>query len=73
MNTELDNLTLVLLVIMITFLAIVLLVGLVQKINDFRHGLGYINREIARTEGTEHDYWKREKRRLWLSLVPFRR
>lgn len=73
MNPELDDLTIVLLVIMIAFVAIVLLVGLVQKINTFRHGLGYLNREIARTEGAERDYWKREKRRLWLSLLPFYR
>ena len=71
MNPELDTFTNVLLAIVIAFFAIVFLVGLTAKINDFRHELDYLNREIARTEGAEREYWKREKRRLWLSLLPF--
>ena len=73
MNPELDAITNVLLAIAIAFLAIVLLVGLTIKINDFSHDLDYLNREIARTEGAEREHWKREKRRLWLSLLPFYR
>ena len=71
MNPELDTFTNVLLAIVIAFFAVVLLVGLTIKINDFRRNLDYLNREIARTEGAEHEHWKREKRRLWLSLLPF--
>ena len=73
MNPELDTFTNVLLAIVIAFFAVVLLVGLTTKINDFSHNLDYLNREIARTEGAEHEHWKREKRRLWLSLLPFYR
>lgn len=73
MNPELDAFTNVLLAIVIAFFAVVLLVGLTIKINDLSHDLDYLNREIARTEGAEREYWKSEKRRLWLSLLPFYR
>ena len=71
MNTELDNFTIALLVIIIVFFAIVFLAGLITKIHNFRQELENLNREIARTDGAERKYWKREKRRLWLSLLPF--
>lgn len=71
MNPELNAFTNVLLAIVIAFFAVVLLVGLTIKINDLSHDLDYLNREIARTEGAEREYWKREKRRLWLSLLLF--
>ena len=48
-----------------------LLVGLVSFINDFSRELKYIKCEIGRTTGGERRYWKRQKRRLWLSLIPF--
>ena len=73
MNPELDTFTNVLLVIVIAFFSILILVGLSMKINEFRHELDYLNREIGRTEGAEREHWKREKRRLWLSLLPFYR
>lgn len=73
MNPELDTVTNVLLAIMIAFFAVLLLVGLTTKINEFSRELNYLNREIARTEGSEREYWKHEKRRLWLSLLPFYR
>ena len=71
MNPELDAFTNVLLAIVIAFFAVLILVGLTMKINEFSHELDYLNREIARTEGAEREHWKREKRRLWLSLLPF--
>ena len=71
MNPELDPFTNVLLAIVIAFFAVLILVGLTMKINEFSHELDYLNREIARTEGAERKHWKREKRRLWLSLLPF--
>ena len=71
MNPELDPFTNVLLAIVIAFFAVLILVGLTMKINEFSHELDYLNREIARTEGAEREYWKREKRCLWLSLLPF--
>ena len=48
-----------------------LLVGLCIFINDFSHKLKYLNCEIKRTDGFERRYWKRQKRRFWLSLIPF--
>lgn len=71
MNPELDAFTNVLLAIVIAFFAVLILVALTMKINEFSHELDYLNREIARTEGAEREHWKREKRRLWLSLLPF--
>lgn len=71
MNPELDAFTNVLLSIVIAFFAVLILVALTMKINEFSHELDYLNREIARTEGAEREHWKREKRRPWLSLLPF--
>ena len=71
MNPELDACTNVLLAIVIVFFAVLILVVLSVKINEFRHELDYLNCEIGRTEGAEHEHWKREKRRLWLSLLLF--
>lgn len=71
MNLELDTLTIMLFAVAITFFVIVFLVGLITKLNNFRQELEYLNREIARTYGAERKYWKREKRRLWLLLLPF--
>lgn len=73
MNTEFDAFTNVLLAIVIAFFAIVLFVGVTTKINEFSHELKYLNIEIGRNEGAEREHWKHEKRRLWLSLLPFYR
>lgn len=53
------------------FFLILLMFGLVTFINDFSSELRYLNNEIERTTGGERRYWKRQKRRLWLSLIPF--
>ena len=63
----------ILLIIMILFFVILLIIGLVIKINAFSQEMAYINKEIECTTGSEQRYWKREKRRLWLSLLPFYR
>lgn len=73
MNQEFDPVIGVLLVVVVAFFVIVFFIGLIMKINDFTNELNYINREIGRTTGGEQRYWKREKRRLWLSLLPFYR
>lgn len=57
--------------IVAVFFLILLLFGLVSFINDFSSELRYLNSEIGRTTGGERRYWKRQKRRLWLSLIPF--
>ena len=40
-------------------------------INDFSRELKYLNNEIGRTTGAERRHWIRQRRRLWLSLIPF--
>ena len=40
-------------------------------INDFSQELRYLNNEIGRTTGAERRHWIRQRRRLWLSLIPF--
>ncbi len=37
----------------------------------FFRELQYLNMEISRTTGSEREYWLKERRRLWLSLIPF--
>ena len=73
MTQKLDVITAALLAIALAFFAILFLTALAIKIRDFTHELNYINREIGRTTGGEQRYWKQEKRRLWLSLLPFYR
>ena len=38
---------------------------------DFQRDLRYINMEIQRNEGAEREHWKKERKKLWLSLIPF--
>lgn len=53
-------------------LVLVLGVGLASSLMQFRRELNYINDEIARSHHRdERDYWRRQKRRLWLSVIPF--
>jgi len=57
--------------IVAVFFLILLLFGLVSFINDFSQELRYLNNEIRRTDGAERRHWIRQRRRLWLSLIPF--
>ena len=38
---------------------------------QFSQQLRYLNKEIRRNRGAERKLWKRRRRRLWLSLLPF--
>ncbi len=40
-------------------------------IKKFSSELRYLNNEIKRTEGAERKFWLCERRKLWLSLIPF--
>ena len=40
---------------------------------EFQKELSVINAEIARNTGREKRHWKKRKRRLLLSILPFRR
>ena len=48
-----------------------LLIGLAAFVNDFSQELKYLNTEIGRTTGAERRHYIRQRRRLWLSLIPF--
>ncbi len=50
---------------------VLLVVIAVSFSNDFAKELRYIKMEIGRTEGSEQKFWKRKKKKLWLSLFPF--
>ncbi len=45
----------------------------IPVVQAFKSDLKYINMEINRTDGREQAHWKRRKRQLWLSLIPFYR
>ena len=73
MNFDLDNGTILLVVLLAGMIGLLLLISAVQKYNRFKRDLDYINEEIHRTVGTERQAWKERKRKLWLSLIPFYR
>ena len=57
-------------------LGVCLLVGafavfLVIRLPEFKRELWYINMEIERSDEAEKLMWKKKKRKLLLSLIPF--
>lgn len=71
MHTEIDNTSAILLIILGVFFAIIILTSAVIKWNRFSQELTMINMEIKRNTGSQREYWKRQKRRLWRYLIPF--
>ena len=57
--------------IVVLFFLIIILFGIALFLNNFSKELKYLNNEIGRTYGAEQKYWIRQRRRLWLSLIPF--
>lgn len=59
--------------LIIVMLGIVVLAISAPYLNWFRHELKYVNTEIQRNKENEREQnrWKRRKRRLLLSLIPF--
>ena len=53
------------------FFLILMLAGLAQFTHDFSRELRYLNNEIRRTTDAERLHYIRQRRRLWLSLIPF--
>jgi len=68
---ELDSTTSLLLIIIALFLGVLLLFFVMQYVVGFFEELKFINNEISRNRGDERRYWKRRKRKLFLSLIPF--
>ena len=56
-----------------TVVAVCLIAVLVARAGGFFAELRYLNMEIGRTRGRERKHWKRKRRRLFLSLIPFAR
>ena len=52
-------------------LAVVALGALGKFLVDFLRELSYLNKEIRCTHGRERKYWLAQRRKLWLSLIPF--
>ena len=53
------------------FLIAVISIGITMGLQDFLRELKYIKMEICRATGEERKYWKRRRRRLYLSLFRF--
>ena len=60
----------ILIIICVGF-AILIIADFLTSIMGFSRELKYLNCEITRTYGAERQHYKRKKRRLWLSLIPF--
>ncbi len=48
-----------------------LILNLIEWHRAFSSELKHINNEIQRTDGRARAYWKKKKKRLLLSLIPF--
>ncbi len=66
-----DSVTIILLLVVCGFAFIIILFKFVEFLTAFLWDLKYINSEIARCTGSERRYWKIEKKKLFLSLLPF--
>jgi len=66
-----DHSLYLLLGILAAFFLILLLAGLISFLDGFTQELDYLNTEIKRSTGEQRKYWIRQRRRLWLSLIPF--
>ena len=68
---ENDSVIIVCVIVMVLFFGSILLVKSIYFINWFFREQRCLNNEIMRTCNGERQYWIRQKRRLWLSLLPF--
>ncbi len=68
---EMDAVTSWCLGVIVTFFLLMLLIKRVLFFRQFLQELRYLNNEIARTKHNERKYWIKQRRRLWLSLLPF--
>lgn len=61
-------------VVMVAVIIVVLVFPkLILAFKEFSFALRYLNSEIQNTSGPQRDFWKRERNRLFLSLIPFAR
>ena len=52
---------------------LIFLWALLVKLEDCKEELTYINMEIRRSGAAGKKHWKKRRRQLWLSLLPFYR
>lgn len=71
MSPEIEAAVNILLRIAVVLFLIISITHLAAKLNKFSCELDYINMEIRRATAERRKYWKRKRRRLWLSLLPF--
>ena len=60
-----------LIIVFVVLMLALLICRIVIRFERLKRELKYVNLEIGRTSGSERKYWKKKKRRLWLSLIPF--
>lgn len=60
-----------LLVFLVIVSALIITITLSSVLIEFFRKLRYINDEINRTVGREQKHWRKKKKRLLLSLIPF--
>ena len=68
---QLNPLLYILIALLVLTLLVAAIVKIVFAVKNIKATLSYLNIEIGRTEGEEKEYWKKRKRQLLLSLIPF--
>ena len=67
-----DNRIIIIFVILSGGVFIITVLGaFIAFLVEFFRELRYLNQEIRCNHGVARDYWIRQRRRLWLSLLPF--
>ena len=61
----------ILIALFIGVIVFLLILRLVFRLDSLKRDIEYVNMEIRRTRGSERKAWQKEKRRLWLALIPF--
>lgn len=57
--------------LLVGFIGILIMARVILFFRAFNKELRYLNAEIRRSSESELHRWKRARRRLWLSLIPF--
>ena len=66
-----DTLTIVFAALVGAIILALLLIKFASWLTEFQMELKYLNNEIERTTGKERQRWIKQRRRLWLSVIPF--
>ena len=67
LDSELSFLILALIIIVLA----IFIFGIIPSMLEFLQELRYLNSEIRRAKGSDIKRWRRKRRKLWLSLLPF--